>query len=296
MAMTEQQVADWLRSQGVDDNVIRQEAGYVSQNYADADEDPQAVLRASIGSYLQRSKSGGDRDSGGYSTDLNDPAMAGAPARTDSAPTYGGTSSGSGSGGGANVASEWLQRYDSERAENKARADSLYGTLMDRSQQSLNVGANDPIIRGQSDAYSAQVERQRRNYLSDTAEQRGPYANIQGERRMTAEKAGQATAGFEAQLLGRELSARRNEIAQALAQMGGMLSGDQTRALQGELATIDNQLRRDLGFAGIDAQRDLGFAGLDVSRRGQDMGMDQFLRQLALNEWVAGNQSDQFWY
>lgn len=327
MAMTQQQVEQWLRDRGVAEGVIRDEAGYVSQKYADSDEDPEAVLRSSLGSYQQRSQSGGDRDSGGYSTDRNDPAMGNAGARSDSAPTYGGGFGGG--GGGNNVASEWLKRYDTERAENKSRADALYNTLLQRSRQSLDMfggptrtggdvgmtGGNmspggagpsrtdgmsgrvtDPIIRGQVDAFGAQTERARRNYLSDVAEQRGPYANIQGERRMSAEKAGQAVGGFQAQLLGRELTARRDEIAQALAQMGGMLSGDQTRALQGELAAIDSQLRRDLGFAGIAAQRDLGFAGLDVSRRGQDMGMDQFLRQLALNEWIAGDQSDQFWF
>jgi hypothetical protein len=71
MAMTAQQVADWMRAQGVDDNVIADEAAYVADTYADPDEHPIDVLQASLGSYLQRTRSGRD-----YPTTEPDPAVS----------------------------------------------------------------------------------------------------------------------------------------------------------------------------------------------------------------------------
>ena len=74
-AMSPQEVADWLRQQGVAEGVIGDEAGYISSQYADPDEDPLAVLQRSLPGYMQRSLSGGDRSEGGYSTDEGDPAI-----------------------------------------------------------------------------------------------------------------------------------------------------------------------------------------------------------------------------
>ena len=88
--MTQDAIARWLRDHGVDEGVIAEEAPYIAAQYGDPDEDPLAVLQGSIGSYLQRSRSGGDRDAGGYDTRENDPAVMTAwgttDARTDSAP------------------------------------------------------------------------------------------------------------------------------------------------------------------------------------------------------------------
>jgi hypothetical protein len=198
-----------------------------------------------------------------------------------------------------------IAQQQAAQAENKTRADALYGQLNARATQGLQVNANDPIIRGQVDAYAAQGERARRGYLSDIAERSGPLANIQGERRMAAERLGQGASAFQAELLGRELGSRRDEIAQALAMQGSMLSGDQNRNLQSQLAAMDQaiaeagvglqgrglDLQRELGNRGLDLQRDLGGRGLDLQSRGQDLSQDQFLRELALREWDRG----QYW-
>ncbi len=220
-----------------------------------------------------------------------------------------------------------VAQQQAERAAQQQKADALYGQLDTRAKQGLQINASDPIIKGQVDAFSAQGERARRNYLSDIAERSGPYANVRGEQRMTAEKLGQGTSAFQAELLGRELGARRDEIAQALSAQGAMLSGDQTRNLQAQLAQMDQaikeagigmqgrglDLQRDLGFSdlalrdklgmgglalqgrGLDIQRELGLGGLALTGRGQDMSMDQFLRELALREWIAGDNSDRAW-
>lgn len=143
-------------------------------------------------------------------------------------------------------------------AAQQAQRDQLYGTLMGRAQQSTNINADDPVIRGQVEAFRNEQTRGMRDYLSDVAEGAGSLANLRGEKRMAAERTGQATGGFQAQLLGRELSAKRAEIADALQSMGGMLSADQQANLTRELGNIDSQLRSvGAGFQGAG----VGFGG-----------------------------------
>src|SRR6185295_5671522 len=178
-----------------------------------------------------------------------------------------------GSGGGQS--SSPAQAWNNQPQQDPA-AGAFYQQLMDRSKQSLNIDPNDPVIKGQTDAFRAEQERARRNYISDTAERIGPYASgaLQGERRMAAEHVGQATSGFQAELMGREQTARRDEIAQALSLMSGRLTTEQSLALQRELGMIDAQLRG---------------RGLDLQSRGLDMSNDQFLRQLALRPYEDQN-------
>lgn len=160
------------------------------------------------------------------------------------------------------------------------RSDTLYRMLGDRASQSLTINRNDPVIRAQADAYGANTDRASRDYLSNVAESSGPYANLRGEQRMVSERAGQAKGGFEAELMGRELQSKRQEISTALTSMAGMLSGDQTRSLQMQLAQMDDAIAR---------------MGLDNQRRGQDFSQDQFLRELGLRQWQAGDDSDFRW-
>ena len=162
------------------------------------------------------------------------------------------------------------------------RADALYQALTARSQQGLDVDRTNPAVRAQADAFSAQQDRSQRNYISDTAERMGPFASgaLQGERRMAAERAGQASGAFEAQLVGREIAARRDEIAQALSQMQGLLTTDQEMALRRELADLEATLRRE---------------GYDLQREGLNLSNDQFLRDLALRESNQNNYWDYAW-
>lgn len=153
------------------------------------------------------------------------------------------------------------------------RNDELYNLLIGRAQQGLALDRNDPIIRAQADAYAANEERARRNYVSDAAERYGPLANIRGEERMAAERAGQRTGAFEAELLGRELQARRDEIAQSLSQLGSMLSDDQRLALTRELELLNLALREQ-GMGLQQGQLDLGFADLGLRAEQQSAYWD----------------------
>lgn len=192
--------------------------------------------------------------------------------------TSGGTGTTTGVGSGASIpsVSDLVKQWTPQSDPNAGRNDALWSTLMDRAKQSLVVDRNNPVIRAQADAYSANEERGRRNYISDTAERQGPLANIQGERRMAAERSAQRSGAFEAQLMGQELSARRAEIAQALAGAQGMLSADQTRQLQQQLGLIDAALRSQ----GQSQSYDLGL-------RSNDLG----LRNLGLQDW----DRQQYW-
>ena len=75
---------DWLKQQGVSEGVINEEAPYLEEKYGT---DAQKTAEGSLGSYLQRSKSG-NQSEGGYDSRHDDPGVnteyGDAAARTDS--------------------------------------------------------------------------------------------------------------------------------------------------------------------------------------------------------------------
>lgn len=124
------------------------------------------------------------------------------------------------------------------------RNTALYDALLARSKQTLALGPNDPIIQPQVDAYRAEQTRARRDYLADSAERRGQFANMAGEERLTSERLGQNVGGFQAQLMGRELESRRNEILMALQQMGAQGTEEERLALNRELGLLELALQQ----------------------------------------------------
>jgi hypothetical protein len=170
------------------------------------------------------------------------------------------------------------------------KRDDLYNTLLQRSQQALGVNLSDPNLKPQMDAFSAAQERARRNYVSDAAERGGPLGNIQGEKRMMAERMGQSVGQFGADLIGREVQAKRAEIQAALAQMGGMLSEDQRAALEMELAKMDNLIKeKQIGLGGreLDIRENLGQQGINSDLMRTLLGNQQFYAGL-------GSENDRF--
>jgi len=122
--------------------------------------------------------------------------------------------------------------------------EELWKMLMERAKQGLNVNAEDPAVKGQAEAYSAQAQRARRDYLGDQAESSSPYSTgaMEGVERMTAESMGQDIGKFESELIGREITARRNEIQHSLDTMGDVLTEQQRMQLQMELSKMDQAL------------------------------------------------------
>jgi len=192
-----------------------------------------------------------------------------------------------------------------QQSASTAGRDALFEQLMARARQSTAVSADDPTIKAQVDPYVAQQTRASREYLAKVAEQQGPLGNIGGEQRMAAEKLGQNSGLFEAELIGREIKAKRDEVADALQLATQMGNSSAVLEMQEKLKLLDNQARdadrivtqhgqeQDYSLAqqGYGIQR----LGLDNQRYGQDQAMEQFLRELALREWTATDQSDQDW-
>lgn len=163
------------------------------------------------------------------------------------------------------------------------RRDALFETLMKRSNPDAITSA-DPNVAAQSNAYSAQEERARRDYLDQVAERSGPYVNMQGEERMAAERKGQRTGAFEANLIAQEIKAQRDQIAQALESQAGMLSEDKKQAYEERLANLD-ALLKSKGF-------DLQDKSINSDMEKALLNNDVQMRQLGLNEWDRASYYD----
>lgn len=208
-------------------------------------------------------------------------------------------------GGMPSWAADLMSRLNSQgqaKSQNDALMNELLNTYKTRANQTLALDKNDPAIRQQADAYSAQQERARRNYLADLAERSGPNANLRGETRLTGEQLGQNTGAFEASLIGKEIENRRSEILNALNSMTGMLNTNQQIELQKELAQLDDAAKRygidvsaatskygtDVGAStsryGVDAQKQMSQNSLDAQWRNALLNNSQFMTQFNLDD------------
>lgn len=125
------------------------------------------------------------------------------------------------------------------------------GSRPESANPNFNIDPNDPIIKGQVDAYSGQNQLAQRRYLSQIAERQGSNANISAETRAAAESGGQATSAFQAKLMGDELASRKSEVQQALTQYGSFLSNEQRMRLEEKLSQIqlaEQQYQFDSGM------------------------------------------------
>lgn len=169
-----------------------------------------------------------------------------------------------------------------QQTTNQGTQDVVRNSYLQQATQGTQVDRNDPNFRQQADTYAAGVERARRNYMADQAEGAGPYATgaMRGQARMSAERAGQATGQFEAELVERELLQRRNEIQNALQNLGGMINSDQTRALQQQLADLNAAIQRQ----GIESSANVALSGQSLQR--------QLAELQNLYNYAALNQAD----
>lgn len=157
-----------------------------------------------------------------------------------------------GSGGGGYSAPGPMNNSTGALSNPGGRADTLFDILMRRAQQSENIDRNDPYVRAQSDAFNAQGQQARRDYLSAQAEQGGAYGNLTSERRRSAEELGKSTGAFEAQAMLQQQQIRKSEIENALNGGLGYLTSQQQMALQEELTRLqlaqqESQFGRNLG-------------------------------------------------
>lgn len=150
--------------------------------------------------------------------------------------------------------------------------DALYNQLLQRSQQSLNVTGDEPVIKSQVDALRAQANRDRTQQLKEAAERGGPYATgaLANEARISGENIGLQAGSLRARLMGDEIMARREEIRDALSGAQGMVSAAEMVRLREE----DQQL----------------------ARRAQEIGVGQQGFENAMNRFItARNAGQQDW-
>lgn len=204
-----------------------------------------------LNAWLQANGATKQSDNGTYLTPYGESLDLQIGARTGQAKPgwtdYGGQGSATGSiGAGGQGTGTTGAAAGTGGVDSNGQRDDLFNTLLARAHQGLDVSRTDPAVRSQADAYAANAERSRRDYLSANAEKSSPYSQgaQQGQERMTAEQVGQNTGAFESELVGREIQSRRDEIQNALTQMGGMLSQDQQVALQKELAQLNASLQQ----------------------------------------------------
>jgi hypothetical protein len=161
-------------------------------------------------------------------------------------PFYGGGGAGGAStglqGGGVYVPGQGVPGmgtiFGAGGTTGSAAGNSLFDFLMQRAHQGVAPDPNDPIIKNQVGAFGAAQTRAARDAETARAERGGPISNQDAFRRSASEKVGQATSGYQAQLLGNEVAARRQEIAQALSGAQGFLTDSQRAQLQEELAQL----------------------------------------------------------
>lgn len=168
---------------------------------------------------------------------------------------------------------------------NQGTQDVVRNSYLQQATQGTRIDTADPNFRQQVDPFAAAVTREKRDFLSDQAEKAGPYATgaLRGQARMASERAGQAIGSFEADLVGRELANRRNEIQAALSGLRGTISEDQQRMLQRELAALQAEMQR-LSIT----------TGADVARSGQSLQQRLAQMQDAFNRAQLAQQDRQF--
>lgn len=175
---------------------------------------------------------------------------------------------------------------------NAGSADVLRNSLLQRATQGTTIDTNDPAYRQQVDTYSAAQERARRDAQDANAERNfaagmGSSGAADVESRAINEASSRDRAGFEANLAHSELLSRRQEITDALNGLGGLITGDQARALTKQLADLDAAIKREsmaqtgnLAQSDLALRQQLGQGGLNLDALRLQLANDQFNKNL----------------
>ena len=124
--------------------------------------------------------------------------------------------------------------------QDQALRDALVKQLEANANQSLNINPlTDPTIQMETAPYTAEQTRTARNLESQAAEAGGPNANVQAADRSITEAAGEASGSYSAGLVSNELTARRDQMQQALTSMQGILTAEESTQMQGEIAQLN---------------------------------------------------------
>jgi hypothetical protein len=147
--------------------------------------------------------------------------------------------------------------------------DAFRGALMTQLTAPVTAPtADDPTIKAQTDAFSLSQQRgneREQNQLAESA----AFDNTRTAGGFLSDKLGleqqraEAEGAFGADLRGRELQSRRDQVAQALQLGAGYLSDQEHQALQKQLADLDAAVRRE----GIQQQGSIASGDLALRSR-----------------------------
>lgn len=191
---------------------------------------------------------------------------------------------------GTSAMLEYMKSRDQQRdAENAGVRQMQRDTLLRLMGQDTNAASvNDPDIKPQADAFRLARDRaakQEREMMAERAANTGLNYGGQGSGAFEsglqgiAEQAGQDKAGFEADLVGRRLDARRQQLMQALQLADALGARSEANTLQSELAQIDAGLRQNA----LGVQSSLGRGQLGLGLLNSMMGNQQFYDQMGYN-------------
>jgi hypothetical protein len=146
--------------------------------------------------------------------------------------------------------------------------------LLNRSQQTPSL--EDPALKAQSEVFRAgrqrSAERERASAAERMAQQglgeSGAFDTVVGQ---IENARGFDEANFNANLIGGEIQARRQELQDALRLAAATGDSESARALQKELAVMDFGLRergQGLQQQGLNLQERLGLGDLDIRKQG----------------------------
>lgn len=147
---------------------------------------------------------------------------------------------------------DYLAQLMKDNAERKSNADAQRKGLQDRihgleDKYAAPVTADDSIIAPQVDAYRGETDRTLASYREKMAERAhaeglgsGAFDAAIGESTLAG---GRAVGGFQAGLMGKELTDRRGAYSDVLRQDASLLGEQDTNDLQQKIAAIDAELR-----------------------------------------------------
>jgi hypothetical protein len=178
---------------------------------------------------------------------------------------------------------------------------------------------NDPALKGQSDAFALAQTRSRdaaRSALAERmAQEGGPGVNSGAFNQDLAglfQQQGEAEGAFNANLVGKELQNRRDQLVQYMTMAGNQMNAEEARSLQKQLADIDaglkqqgmsqqeSQFGRTLGEQGRQFDKDAALKQMGITTQADLGGRDLSLRdklgsgQLNLGLLSQLMQNDQF--
>lgn len=179
-----------------------------------------------------------------------------------------------------------------EQQQKTAFNDALLGMMK---QNPANVSINDPTLKAQMDPFRQEQDRARQMRQMAMAERLGAEGAESGgamssEVALSYEDMGRANAQRASELVGQEVLARREELFKALSLYGDMMTQEQQRALQLEIAKLDAQVKREATSASTSLGRDdlklrekLGLGNLSLGLLQAQLGNDQFSKRLGFD-------------